>query len=89
MTDGEPIECCECGKVFERGETVMTSGKVLMEITDKNEKLMVRVSEDGKVEYGDGYKADSVTKVFWEELAKAYPEVCEARKADRKATHQE
>lgn len=21
MTDGEPIECCECGKVFERGET--------------------------------------------------------------------
>lgn len=65
---------------------IFTSGDELIEITDKNGELMVRVSADGKVEYGKGYTAEDSAKAFWSELAKAYFGVCEERrKAEKKA----
>jgi hypothetical protein len=48
----------------------------LIEVRDKDGKQMVSISSDGKVTYGENYKADESAKTFWEALALTYPSVC-------------
>lgn len=44
-------------------------------------KPVVTISTiDGSVKYGEGFKADSAAKEFWEQVSKAYPSVCVPRK---------
>lgn len=65
---------------------IFTTGNDLIEITDKTGDLMVRVSADGKVEYGKDYKPADGAKAFWEILAKYYFGVCEQRRKEETPT---
>lgn len=63
--------------------TVHTSGSIaffkqtsIIEVRDKNEKLMVSIDPDGKVIYGEKYKPEESAKTFWRILAQSYPTVC-------------
>ena len=59
-----------------------------IEIDGDGGKLVVRIKTDGSVEYGEGFKADTAAKKFWEEISKAYPQVCDNRpKAKEGASH--
>ena len=57
--------------------SIRIGGSQIIEINDKEGKLMVHIDQDGKVTYGTDYKADDAAKTFWETLAKAYPVICE------------
>lgn len=62
-----------------RQPMVMIGGGNIIEIKDKDGKLMVLVSADGKITYGDDYPPAASARVFWEKLAEAYPVVCKAK----------
>ena len=60
--------------------TIQIGGSVIIEVRDKDGKLMIRIDRDGKSILGEGYKPDDGAKVFWEVLARDYPLVCVASK---------
>lgn len=52
----------------------------VLEVRDKDGKLIVDVDYDGTAKYGESYKPTDAAKAFWTTLASAYPKVCEAQK---------
>jgi hypothetical protein len=55
-------------------------GTDMIVVSDKDGKLMIKVTQDGKITYGPGYTPDAAARTFWEVLARYYPIVCEEQK---------
>lgn len=64
--------------------TILIGGSAIIVINDADKKMMVNVTREGVVTYGEGYKPDDAAKAFWQGLAKYYPVVCEKPKAEEK-----
>ena len=55
---------------------VQIGGGLIIEVHDKEGKLMIRIDREGHSTVGDGYHPDAGAKTFWEAMAKYYPSVC-------------
>ena len=55
---------------------IAIGGNQIIEMHDKDGKLIIRIDRDGKSTLGDDYHPDAGAKAFWEAMAKYYPLVC-------------
>lgn len=52
-------------------------------VNRKGGELLVGISPDGKITYGEGYKPDVAARQFWQSMADEYPHVCDARQKQK------
>lgn len=57
---------------------IITNGKDILKITDKDDKLMLIVHMDGSIDTGENFDADDTARKFWKALAEAYPSICKS-----------